>query len=172
MSTLTKLCTKFFIKEADLVFNRYADENSPYTAYGLYAGLPGDMDDEKMGPASQAATKRLQALLRAEGSVQRAKAAYLKENPNHFVTAAFLQEGAPRQGLMGRFKGLFGAKDPIHESALKSYNERMRSPRAFVRSGGIGGYHQDAFYNEVERGLYDDELNQIHIPKKDRIIYT
>lgn len=168
---LSAASIRFFVKEADLLFSRNVSENSPYTAYGLYAGLPDDMSDDDLGGASQKASRRLRELLRSEGSVQRAKARYMEENPNHFVTAAFLQEGAPKQGLMGRLKGVFGAEDEMHASALKSYQDRMKSPRAFVRSGRQGGYHQDAFYNEVNRGLYDDELDQIHIPKKDRIVY-
>ena len=168
---LTPALLKFFVKEADLLFSRNVSEDSPYTAYGLYAGMPDDMSDDDLGGASQKASQRLRELLRAEGSVQRAKAKYLEENPDHFVTAAFLQEGEPKQRLMGRLKGIFGAKDKMHESALKSYQERMEEPRAFIRSGRQGGYHQDAFYNEVRRGLYDDELDQIHIPKKDRVVY-
>ena len=168
---LTPALLKFFVKEADLLFSRNVSEDSPYTAYGLYAGMPDDMSDDDLGGASQKASQRLRELLRAEGSVQRAKAKYLEENPDHFVTAAFLQEGEPKQRLMGRLKGIFGAKDKMHESALKSYQERMEEPRAFIRSGRQGGYHQNAFYNEVSRGLYDDELDQIHIPKKDRVVY-
>ena len=168
---LTSSVLHFFVKEADLIFSRNVKNDSPYTAYGLYAGLPDSMSDDDLGGASQKASQRLRALLASEGSVQKAKARYMEENPDHFVTAAFLREGAPQQALMGRLKGMFGAKDPMHESALKSYHDRMKSPRAFVRSGRQGGYHQDAFYNEVNRGLYDDELDQLHIPKKDRIVY-
>lgn len=169
---LNKEVMQFFSKEADLIFSRNVRDDSPYTAYGLYAGIPGELSAEEMGPASQKATQRLRALLASEGSVQKAKAKYMEENPDHFVTAAFLREGSPNQRLMGRLKGMFGGEDKEYASALKSYQDRMKSPRGFVRSGGIGGYHQDAFYNEVQRGLYDDELDQIHIPKKNRIIYT
>ena len=168
---LNKNTLHYFAKEADILFSRNVSGNSPLTAYGLYAGLPDGMSDDDLGPASQRASQRLGELLRSEGSVQRAKAKYLEENPEHFITAAFLREGAPKQKLMGRLKGIFGVKDKIHESASKSYQARMKEPRAFIRSGRSGGYHQDAFYNEVRRGLYDDELDQIHVPKKGRTVY-
>jgi len=153
-------------KEADVLFGPKDDKNAVITAGGIFVGVPGDEKDSGYGAKARKAANRIQALISEKGSLQRARQAYEKENPSHFVTLALKRESKPSSGVLG---SLFQGEK--QKSSLKSYADRSKNPRIFVRSGPSAGYAQNAFYREVARGLYDRELNQPHVPKKDRVVY-
>ena len=158
-------------KIADVSFRDSKD--APLVAAGLFVGL-GSADSK----GSQIASQKIHRYLQEERSFQKAKARYQKENPNHFVTAAFKFEKEPEGlSIVNKIKRVFGSSDAakeqeLSESRVKSWEDRKKKPRVFIRSGQSGGHHQSAFYKEVARGLYDSELNQPHLSKKDRVVYT
>lgn len=170
MNSLHKYAAKkkLITKLADIMFRPKKDKGAVTTAGGIFIGVPGDKKDPGYAKKTQKAAKRIQELLREKGSLQRARQAYSKENPSHFVTVAIKRENKPSSGLLG-YKKLLGGKK--YKSSLKSFADRSKKPRIFIRAGQSAGYQQKAFYREVSRGLRDDELNQPHVPKKDRIRY-
>ena len=147
-------------KVADVVFG---PEGAPITAGGAFVG-GGDMAHEEARERALA----LQELVSQHRSIQRARAAYQEAYPDDFTTTAFKREEAPG-GLRFFASRMFTPKKA--KSRQESYEERKESPRTFLRTGPPGGYHQDAFYREVARGLHDDELDQPWVPKKDRVVY-
>lgn len=146
-------------KIADVIIGPKDDKEAPIVAGGIFVGT--DTGHRKKSVL-------LGKLLNKHKSIQKTRQAYAKLHPDDFVTAAFKRESSP--GTWTKVKSFFGAD--AAESAVKSYESRVKSPRTFLRVGPIGGYHQSAFYKEVARGLHDGELHQPHVPKKDRVVYT
>jgi len=150
-----------FINELEKIADMLiGSEKGTIVSGGIYA--QADTAEE-----SKKRSQQLLELIKKHNSVQKARGEYQKLYPKSFVTTAFKREEAPNFGF---FKKLIKGKK-YTESALKSYEDRSKNPRIFVRTGPTAGYQQNAFYNEVARGYRDDELNQPHIPKKDRVVY-
>ena len=170
MNALEKYAAKqkLITKLADIMFGPKNSKGAVTTAGGIFIGVPGDTKDPGYGKKTQKAAKRIQELMKQTGSLQRARQAYAKENPSHYITVAIKREKKPSSGFLG-YKKLFGGKK--YKSSVSSYADRSKKPRIFVRAGKSAGYDQKAFYREVSRGLRDNELNQPHVPKKDRIYY-
>lgn len=146
-------------KIADIVI-RDGAEGSPVVAAGIFVGTESGFEQK---------SKQLQSLLKQHKSLQATKREWLKKNPNDFVTVAIKKEGPP-EGLSHGIGKMFGSA--AAKSRSKSYEDRVKSPRIFLRVDQTGGHGQSSFYNEVARGLYDDELNQPHISKRDRKVYV
>tara|TARA_Y100001970_G_scaffold181946_1_gene221423 strand:- start:5238 stop:5744 length:507 start_codon:yes stop_codon:yes gene_type:complete len=139
------------------------------TAGGIFVGVPGDKNSPGYSAKARKAAMRVSQLIKEHKSLQKAREVYSKENPTHYTTVSIKREKKPSSGFLG-YKKLFGGKK--YKSSVKSFADRSKSPRVFVRAGKSGGYQQTAFYSEVARGLRDNELNQPHVPKKDRVVYT
>ena len=139
-------------KEADVMFG--GPSGGSIVSAGAYVGREGGEKD-------------FTRLLQKHKSLQKARAAYKKEYPNDFITLAFKRERSPKgKGFLG-----FG-RDKHYGAKRKSYDERVKAPRVFVRSGKPGGHAQSFLYKEVARGLYDRELNQPWLSKEQKVIYA
>jgi hypothetical protein len=157
---MDQLILKSFAKEMEKISDLIFGKGGKVVAGGLFAGV----DDPE---ESKARSEEIRSLLQQHGSIKSTKSAYENAHPGEFITSAFKMEDAPKSGFI---KKLIKGKKYI-ESEQKSYGERSASPRVFIRTGPAGGYHQSAFYKEVERGYNDNELSQSHIPKEQRVIY-
>jgi len=160
---------KLIEKLADIMVGPRNDKGAVTTAGGIFIGVPGDKKDPGYGAKTRKAAERISELIKEKGSIQRARQAYAKENPSHYITAAFKREKKPSSGFLG-YKKLFGGKK--YKSSVSSYADRSKKPRIFVRAGQSAGYQQRSLYREVARGLRDNELNQPHVAKKDRVVYV
>ena len=151
-------------KVADLVIqprSKRRQKKAVTTAGGIF--VSHDKPDD-----SSMAREVVQAI-RTHGSIQEAKAALKKKYPDRFVTAAFKRENKPG-GLRYGVKRIFRPKRA--KSQMASFKSRSANPRIFVRTGKPAGHEQSSFYKEVQRGLYDSELTQPHVKKKDRVVYS
>jgi len=147
-------------KISDIIISSRKDPNAPVVSGGIFIGAdPKDV---------QKARQRIMHHLRTKGSIRKAREAYAKEFPHHYTTTAFKREAAPG-GIRHGLGKLFRTK--ASKSREKSYKERVKDPRIFVRVAPAGSAQQRFFYKEVARGLYDKELNQPHVPKKQRVVY-
>jgi hypothetical protein len=143
-------------KIADIEFGEGPVNARKLVAGGIFIGADSDH-----GKKTQEITKHLEAL----GSLRKAREAYQKDHPSDFVTGAWRLE-APPSGVAHKLKSLFGSA--AAKSLQKSYEDRVKNPRIFVRVAPSGSSGQSMFYDEVARGYYDSELDQPHIPKEDR----
>jgi hypothetical protein len=140
-------------KIADMMIGK---ETDPIVAGGLFVS------------GGQKEAERAQQLLSEKGSIQKARAQFRKEFPKAYTTTAFSRQAAPK-GARDKWWKIWKSKKP-DPGALKSYEDRKKSPRIFLRAGPAGGYQQKAFYNEVARGLRDNELSQPWV--KNKKVYT
>ncbi len=134
---------KYFTKRADLIMGPKDRSKAKITAGGLYIGTDKDHDKK---------LKQYQDLLREHKSIQTARGAYKKLNPNDYTTTMFKFENAPKKPL------LFGRKK--YKKNLEDYETRSKQPRIFLRAGKAGGDRQGFFYKEVARGIYDKDLQK------------
>jgi hypothetical protein len=136
-----------------------------YTAAGVFVS------------GGQAEADRATELLKKTKSMNKTLEQLHAEYPGAFITSAYKREHAPKDpGKLKKFLQTITfrrkrAQEKL-DSAKASFAERSKSPRVFVRSGRAGGPEQSAFYKEVARGLYDRELNQPHVRKRDRVVYS
>ena len=140
-------------KRADIIIGRKGGDKDPVVAAGAFVGRKGGGKD-------------FARLLQKHKSLQKTRAAYVKEYPDDFVTLAFKREEAPGgKGFLGFGKGKH------YDAKRKNYDDRVRAPRVFLREGEPASHAQSAFYKEVTRGLHDRELNQPWLSKEQRVVY-
>lgn len=139
-------------KIGDLIFG---DPKNRATAYGVFIGTD-DKDDPRKLDAE------FKALLQKHKSLWKSKEAFMKRHPGRYVTTAQRRYGPPQSKLFG----LIGP----NKKEMDLYTDQVKNPRAFFRFGPAASKQQKALYDEVERGLYDDELH--HLPKHKRVIYS
>jgi hypothetical protein len=146
------LCA-FTEKVADMIIGPRS-KSAPVTAAGAFVGTKGGAEE-------------VQGFLRKHKSFQKARAEYQKANPDVFITLAFKTENPPSRG---GFLGIGG--DKHYSAKLKAYRARKASPRVFIREGEPASYAQKALYREVDRGLYDGELNKPWLSEEERAVWT
>ena len=158
LNTIT--CSAFvdeLSKTADVIYRD--GKNARLLSGGLYVGTSKDHEKKHRIVAN---------LIGEHGSLQKAKQKYKEMYPNDYIGAAFNFKEKPRRG---GFLGIGGTEKSLYDRQVKSWEERSKSPRIFVRVGKPGGASQNSFYKEVRRGYYDNELKNAPIPEKDKTVY-
>ena len=155
---------KGFFKRAQVVIQRGRGDRK-LTAAGLHFGVDSDNLAE-YGRVVQDFQKNYYG---KTPSLNEAVKRFRSKNPNVHVSQAYLLEGAPG-GLKHKAQKLF--RMPAAKSRERSYEDRSKRPRIFMRAGRPGSATQYNLYREVERGLYDSELNQPHVRRKDKVVYA
>lgn len=160
-----------FLDELEKIAALAIGKGQNTTAAGIYAYEDGDGDRRAaLGAEISDAVKKHKSVLKAHAALQ-------KKYPTKDFTVMFKREDAPTDpGKLKRLGWtLIGQKKKrmaMHDSAKRSFEDRKANPRMFVRVGHRRGYQMNALSKEVSRGLYDSELNQPHVRKKDRVVYA